>query len=92
MSFYIDETEVTNIMYLEYLDWIKAVFPQNEEKYKIDCNNKNHKSNFSKSSGERSGIQGFRTKCPTDLGTFALTLQKVAGRFCHFRSFPRKNM
>ena len=23
MSFYIDETEVTNIMYLEYLDWIK---------------------------------------------------------------------
>ena len=34
MSFYIDETEVTNIMYLEYLDWIKAVFPQNEEKYK----------------------------------------------------------
>ena len=34
MSFYIDETEVTDIMYLEYLDWIKAVFPQNEEKYK----------------------------------------------------------
>ena len=34
MSFYIDETEVTNIMYLEYLDWIKAVFPQNEDKYK----------------------------------------------------------
>tara|TARA_B100000963_G_scaffold143275_1_gene124723 strand:- start:8343 stop:10073 length:1731 start_codon:yes stop_codon:yes gene_type:complete len=34
MSFYIDETEVTNIMYLEYLDWIKAVFPQNEDRYK----------------------------------------------------------
>ena len=28
MSFYIDETEVTNIMYLEYLDWLKMVFPQ----------------------------------------------------------------
>ena len=26
MSFYIDETEVTNIMYLEYLDWLKMVF------------------------------------------------------------------
>ena len=26
-SFYIDETEVTNLMYLEYLDWIKSVYP-----------------------------------------------------------------
>ena len=26
MSFYIDETEVTNLMYLEYLDWLKYVF------------------------------------------------------------------
>lgn len=26
-SFYIDETEVTNMMYLEYLDWIKRVYP-----------------------------------------------------------------
>ena len=26
-SFYIDETEVTNLMYLEYLDWIKRVYP-----------------------------------------------------------------
>ena len=31
-SFYIDETEVTNLMYLEYLDWIKRVYPaQNPE-------------------------------------------------------------
>lgn len=33
-SFYMDETEVTNVMYLEYLDWIKKVFPPTEEKYK----------------------------------------------------------
>jgi len=33
-SFYMDETEVTNVMYLEYLDWIKKVFPQTEERYK----------------------------------------------------------
>ena len=26
-SFYIDETEVTNMMYLEYLDWVKRVYP-----------------------------------------------------------------
>ncbi len=31
-SFYMDETEVTNLMYLEYLDWLKKVFP-NDEKY-----------------------------------------------------------
>jgi len=33
-SFYIDETEVTNGMYLEYLDWLKKVFPPSEENYK----------------------------------------------------------
>jgi len=31
-SFYMDETEVTNLMYLEYLNWLKKVFP-NDEKY-----------------------------------------------------------
>ena len=30
MSFYIDETEVTNIMYMEYLDWLETVFPISE--------------------------------------------------------------
>lgn len=34
MSFYIDETEVTNLMYLEYLDWLEFVFPREDEKYK----------------------------------------------------------
>jgi gliding motility-associated lipoprotein GldJ len=33
-SFYMDETEVTNLMYLEYLDWTKKVFPPTEENYK----------------------------------------------------------
>jgi gliding motility-associated lipoprotein GldJ len=33
-SFYMDETEVTNFMYLEYLDWLKNVFPPTEESYK----------------------------------------------------------
>jgi gliding motility-associated lipoprotein GldJ len=33
-SFYMDETEVTNFMYLEYLDWMKNVFPPTEENYK----------------------------------------------------------
>ena len=33
MSFYIDETEVTNLMYLEYLDWLKRVFPPDDENY-----------------------------------------------------------
>lgn len=33
-SFYMDETEVTNIMYMEYLDWLKNVFPPSEENYK----------------------------------------------------------
>ena len=31
-SFYMDETEVTNFMYLEYLDWVKAVFPPDDYK------------------------------------------------------------
>ncbi|WP_347373191.1 gliding motility lipoprotein GldJ [Aequorivita sp. Q41] len=33
-SFYLDETEVTNLMYLEYLDWLKKVFPPSDENYK----------------------------------------------------------
>ncbi len=33
-SFYMDETEVTNFMYLEYLDYIKKIFPPTEENYK----------------------------------------------------------
>jgi gliding motility-associated lipoprotein GldJ len=33
-SFYIDETEVTNLMYLEYLNWLKQVFPPSEQKYR----------------------------------------------------------
>jgi gliding motility-associated lipoprotein GldJ len=32
-SFYMDETEVTNLMYMEYLDWTKRVFPADDEKY-----------------------------------------------------------
>jgi gliding motility-associated lipoprotein GldJ len=32
-SFYIDETEVTNLMYLEYLDWIKRVYPPNSPEF-----------------------------------------------------------
>ncbi len=32
-SFYLDETEVTNFMYTEYLFWIKKVFPPSDEKY-----------------------------------------------------------
>lgn len=34
MSFYMDETEVTNAMYLEYLDYLKQVYPQDNELYK----------------------------------------------------------
>jgi len=34
MSFYIDETEVTNLMYMEYLDWLETVFPLSEPRYK----------------------------------------------------------
>ena len=33
-SFYMDETEVTNVMYLEYLDWLKRVFPPSDENYR----------------------------------------------------------
>ena len=33
-SFYMDEAEVTNSMYSEYIYWIKSVFPPTEEKYK----------------------------------------------------------
>ena len=33
-SFYMDETEVTNIMYMEYLDWLKSVFPPSEQNYR----------------------------------------------------------
>jgi gliding motility-associated lipoprotein GldJ len=33
-SFYMDETEVTNLMYMEYLDWLKSVFPPTEENYR----------------------------------------------------------
>lgn len=32
-SFYMDETEVTNLMYLEYLDWLKKVFPPGTPMY-----------------------------------------------------------
>ena len=34
MSFYIDETEVTNLMYMEYLDWLETVFPLSEQRYR----------------------------------------------------------
>ena len=33
-SFYMDETEVTNLMYMEYLDWLKSVFPPSEKNYR----------------------------------------------------------
>lgn len=33
-SFYMDETEVTNVMYMEYLDYLKKVYPPTEENYK----------------------------------------------------------
>lgn len=32
-SFYMDETEVTNVMYLEYLDYLKKVYPPDDPKY-----------------------------------------------------------
>ncbi len=37
-SFYMDETEVTNMMYLEYLDYIKRVFPPQEENFRAIYN------------------------------------------------------
>ncbi|MFT5230945.1 MAG: gliding motility-associated lipoprotein GldJ [Saprospiraceae bacterium] len=33
-SFYMDETEVTNLMYLQYLDWLKQVFPPENDDYR----------------------------------------------------------
>lgn len=33
-SFYMDETEVTNFMYLQYLDWLKKVFPPENDEYR----------------------------------------------------------
>jgi len=33
-SFYMDETEVTNLMYNEYLNWTKAVYPPTEARYR----------------------------------------------------------
>ena len=36
-SFYMDETEVTNLMYMEYLDWTKRVFSPDEDNYKNIC-------------------------------------------------------
>jgi gliding motility-associated lipoprotein GldJ len=33
-SFFMDETEVTNLMYTEYLFWLKTVFPPEDENYK----------------------------------------------------------
>lgn len=32
-SFFMDETEVTNVMYLEYLDWLKYVYNPEDENY-----------------------------------------------------------
>lgn len=37
-SFYMDETEVTNVMYLEYLDWIKRVYPPTDENFRAIYN------------------------------------------------------
>ena len=34
-SFFMDETEVTNIMYLEYLDWLKRMYGNDVELKKI---------------------------------------------------------
>lgn len=33
-SFYMDETEVTNFMYLEYLDWVKRTYPPDNDNFK----------------------------------------------------------
>ncbi|WP_274476532.1 gliding motility lipoprotein GldJ [Mangrovimonas aestuarii] len=37
-SFYMDETEVTNMMYLEYLDWIKRIYPPSDENFRAIYN------------------------------------------------------
>ncbi len=34
MSFYMDETEVTNKMYTEYLHWIRTVYPPEDENFR----------------------------------------------------------
>ena len=34
-SFYIDESEVTNKMYTEYLDWMKRTYPPEEENFRL---------------------------------------------------------
>ena len=34
-SFYMDETEVTNMMYLEYLDYLKRVYPPEDPNYRL---------------------------------------------------------
>ena len=39
MSFYMDETEVTNVMYLEYLDWLKRNYPPEVEEFRYVYNN-----------------------------------------------------
>ena len=33
-SFFMDETEVTNLMYTEYLSWVKQVYPPTETRYR----------------------------------------------------------
>lgn len=38
MSFYIDETEVTNLMYNEYLNWLETVFPTQNPDYRLIYN------------------------------------------------------
>ena len=38
MSFYIDETEVTNLMYNEYLNWLETVFPTQNPDYQLIYN------------------------------------------------------
>ncbi|MBT8260540.1 MAG: gliding motility lipoprotein GldJ [Bacteroidia bacterium] len=37
-SFYMDETEVTNMMYLEYLDWLERVYPPEDPTFKAIIN------------------------------------------------------
>ncbi|KAB1067521.1 gliding motility lipoprotein GldJ [Tamlana haliotis] len=37
-SFYMDETEVTNMMYMEYLDWLKRVYPPSEGNFRAIYN------------------------------------------------------
>ena len=37
-SFYMDETEVTNLMYLEYLDYLKRVYPPEDPNYRLIYN------------------------------------------------------